>query len=178
MDIKVMLKRIITEKTVFVCIGSDKVLFDIFGPLCGTLLAEYEIPHYGEIGDPVNAINMYEKLHQIYDIDGIDDCDIIAIDASMTSNDNKINKLELRPFGVQPGAGMGRKFPKVGEHSLVMYTLLKCDLQTVINYYNELGVDKGYDCDLADEEKINIQAQLLVGLIAEIYNEINTATVK
>ena len=172
MDIKDMLKGVITEKTVFVCIGSDKVLFDIFGPLCGTLLAEHGIPHYGEIGDPVNAINMYEKLHQIYDIDGIDECDIIAIDASMTSDDNKLNKLELRPCGVQPGAGMGRTFPKVGKHSLVMYTLSKYDLKTVISYYDRLGVEKGYEYDLADDEKINIQAQLLVGLIAEVYNEV------
>ena len=33
--IKEELRKIVTPETIFVCVGTNKVTFDIFGPLCG-----------------------------------------------------------------------------------------------------------------------------------------------
>ena len=37
-ELREALERTITPETVFVCVGSSKVTFDIFGPLMGELL--------------------------------------------------------------------------------------------------------------------------------------------
>lgn len=128
--IKDQLNNIITENTVFVCIGTDKVEFDMFGPLCGTELKNNKIPYYGDMKDTLNGLNIEEKIRNIYKVDKIDNCNIIAIDAAVTKNKDKINKIEVREnISVKPGSGMGKNHNlKIGQHSIVMYTITKDDL--------------------------------------------------
>ena len=95
-EFKNELRKVITPDTVFVCIGTNKVIFDIFGPLCGSKLKRKKIPCFGDCKNNVNAINMYERLNEIYDINDIENKNIIAIDAYITEDGNKLNKIELK----------------------------------------------------------------------------------
>ena len=97
-EIKQELRKVITPDTVFVCIGSSRFKFDIFGPLCGTMLKKKGVPYYGDMRKPVNGVNMYQRLYEIYDIDQHLNENIIAIDACATSCIDKINKIDFRPF--------------------------------------------------------------------------------
>ena len=170
-EFKNELRKVITPDTVFVCIGTNKVIFDIFGPLCGSKLKRKKIPCFGDCKNNVNAINMYDRLEEIYKINNIENKNIIAIDASITEDVNKLNKIELkRNRGVKPGAGMGKVFPSVGQHSVLMYTLLREDLNKVLNGYKYTMTGKRHD--KADMRIIRSNAIKLVEIIEEIYNEV------
>lgn len=170
-EFKNELRKIITPDTVFVCVGTNKVTFDMFGPLCGTKLRRKNIPYFGDCKHNVNALNMYDRLEEIYKINNIDNKNIIAIDACITADVNKLNKLEIkRNRGVKPGAGMGKTFPSIGVNSILLYTLLREDLNKALNGYKNNY--KGKRKDSSDGKKIKEQAKLLTELIAEIYNEV------
>ena len=154
-EFKNELRKIITPDTVFVCVGTNKVIFDIFGPLCGSKLRQKGIPYFGDCKYNVNAVNMYDRLEEIY----------------------KINKLEIkRNRGVKPGAGMGKVFPTIGVNSVLMYTLLREDLEKVLRgYKNKFN---GKRKDKADIKIIRERVEILTTLISEIYNEVCNENIK
>ena len=170
-QIKEDLREIMTKDTVFVCVGTDKVKFDIFGPLCGNYLKEKNIPYFGDCDYNVNAITMYERLEEIYDINGLQNKNIIAIDAAVTSVDENVNKVVVRKdSGIRPGAGVGRKFPMIGKKAVVMYTLNKADLNRTLVGYRNTSNGKLYD--KSDMRRIKKYARELVNIIEEVYNEV------
>lgn len=173
------LKSLITPKTVFVCIGTKNAVFDSFGPLCGTLLQKKGVPCYGTKKDMINAATMGYKLNQIYEKDKINDEDIISIDACVTRSDKKINAIEIRDKGIKPGAAVGYFFPVVGKKSIVMYTLTKSELRDTLAFYNAYGLGSfvGKRCDPADRKIIQVYADKLTDLIAEIYHEVCSMSV-
>lgn len=176
-EFKNELRKIITPDTVFVCVGTNKVIFDTFGPLCGSKLQQKRIPYFGDCKYNVNAINMYDRLEEIYKINNIDNKNIIAIDASITADINKLNKLEIkRNRGVKPGAGMGKVFPTIGVNSVLMYTLLREDLYEVLyGYKNSFN---GKRKDKADIKIIKERVKVLTTLISEVYNEVCNENIK
>ena len=164
------LRKMITPDTVFVCIGTNKVRFDEFGPLCGTLLKNKGIPCFGTCEDNVNALTMNHKLDLIYNGCKINNKDIIAIDAAVTASNSRVNKLKIQKgLGVHPGAGVGKTFPVVGENSVIMFTLNKTDLKETMNGYR---TGKGRVSDLSNEEIIFEKAVMLTNIIEEVYNEV------
>ena len=166
--LKKELKKIITPDSVFVCIGTDKVTFDAFGPLCGSLLKEKDIPCFGTCNDNVNAITMYEKLDMIYNDCNINNKHIIAIDAAITNVDSRVNTLRVQKgTGVKPGAGIGRTFPTVGNNSILMFTLNKQDLNITMENYRK---GKGRKEDKSNKRKIYENVNMLVNAIEEVYN--------
>ena len=157
------LESMITPKTVFVCIGSKNAVFDSFGPLCGTFLKKKGVPYYGDMTNPVNGVNMYDRLSEIYERDGIKNENIIAIDACLTDNENKINNIGYRPYaGIDPAKGVGGKFPTVGNKSIVFYTLTKKNLKELF----KRGVDR------SNKQLIKRHANLVTDVIAEVYQEV------
>lgn len=172
-DIKNELRKIMTPDTVFVCIGTNRCKFDIFGPLCGNLLREKNIPYYGDCDRNVNGVTMNHRLHEIYKIDKIDNKNIIAIDAAVTDDDDRVNKVVINhERGVKPGAGVGRLFPEVGEKAIMMFTLHKRDVNTVMNQYRQSNYI-GNKYDLCNYDLIEEYATKLVDVIEEVYNEVN-----
>ena len=164
------LRKIITPKTVFVCIGTNSVMFDMFGPLCGDHLKRNKIIYYGDSTYNVNGVNMLDRLNQIYEIDGIDNKDIIAIDAALTKYDYRLNRIQITDeSGIFPGAGVGRKFPMVGKKSIKMFTLMDKDAKKAMEGYRTC---KGMLYDKSDLRKISISARLLCKAISEIYEEV------
>ena len=173
------LESMITPKTVFACIGSKNAVFDSFGPICGTLLQKKGVPCYGTKKDMINAATMEYMLNQIYEKDKIDNDDIISIDACVTRNYEKLNGIEIRDKGVRPGAAVGHFFPVVGKNSIVMYTLTGMELRDTVSFYNLYGLGSfvGKRCDPADRKLIQVYADKLTDLIAEIYHEVCSVSV-
>lgn len=167
------LEKIITPKTVFACIGTKNAVFDSFGPLCGTLLESKGVPCYGTKSDMMNATTMNYMMNIIYNIDKINNEDIIAIDACVAAREHKLNKVDVRDAGVRPGAAVGHLFPTVGRNSIVMYTLTKTDLRDTISMYNKYGIGSyvGKRYDKCDQKLIREYANKITDIIAEIYHE-------
>lgn len=165
------LRKIITPDTVFVCVGTNKALFDIFGPLCGSYLKRKNIPYFGDCDYNVNAITMYDRLEEIEKLN-IKNKNIIAIDAAITGDEEKVNKVVVkRNRGVYPGAGVGKKFPEIGKNSIMMFTLIKEDLKPTMDGYRN---GKGMMTDRCDIKRIRNYAKELVNVIDEVYKEVCT----
>lgn len=169
--IKEELRKVITPETVFACVGTNKVVFDTFGPLCGELLKQKGIPYYGDFDDNINSVTMGRKLHEIYKKDKRQNANIVAIDAAVTEENSKVNKMEFKDRGVKPGAGVGKNFPMIGDNSILLFTLNREDLNTTMQYYRK-GNYIGRKKDLSDREVIKNNAKILTDIIAEIYNEV------
>lgn len=171
--VKDELRNIMTPETVFVCIGTNRCKFDIFGPMCGDLLRKKNIPYYGDCNNNVNGVTMNHRLHRIYNIDKVKNENIIAIDAAVTDKDDIVNKIIVRnDRGVRPGAGVGRIFQEVGTNAIMMFTLHKRDVNEVMNLYRQSN-DLGNKYDLCNYELIKEYAVKLVDVIEEVYNEVN-----
>lgn len=170
-EIRKGLEKVVTKETVFVCVGSSIVTFDKFGPLMGELLRERNIPYYGDCHHNVNAITMDKSLHQIYDIDKIDNENIIAIDAAVTSYDNEKNNIIMKEgLGVKPGAGLGKIFPIIGVNSILLFTLNRRELDQTMGYYKQ-SLFMGKSRDLANKKIMKRYAVALADMIEEIYNK-------
>lgn len=163
------LRDIITSDSVFVCVGTHKILFDAFAPCCGYFLEGKNIPVYGTTDKNVNASNIYDRLYEIYDIDKIDAKNIIAIDSAVASDVNKKNSIEVRKnCPIRPGAGVGKELPSIGAHSIVLYTLTKDEVDYVMDGYRS-GV--GSKNDPCTSDYVIANSLLLANVIEEIYNE-------
>ena len=170
-QIKEELREIMTKDTVFVCVGTDKVTFDLFGPLCGDHLKRKNIPYFGDCEYNVNALTMETRLKEIYKINGLENKNIIAIDAAVTDDGDKVNKVVVkRDRGIYPGAGVGKKFPMIGDNAIMMFTLNRTDLKYTMNKYR--NTNEGRLHDKADLGRIKRYAVELVNIIEEVYNEV------
>jgi putative sporulation protein YyaC len=169
--IKEELRKVVTSDTVFACVGTNKVIFDMFGPLCGELLKNKNIPYYGDFDDNINSVNMYRRLNEIYKIDKRENKNIIAIDAAVTEDLEKVNTMVFKDRGVKPGAGMGKRFPIIGDHSILLFTLSNEDLRKTMTYYRK-GNNIGRSKDLSNEGVIKEYAIKLIDVIEEVYNEV------
>lgn len=172
-QIKEELREIMTKDTVFVCVGTDKVTFDLFGPLCGDYLKRKNIPYFGDCEYNVNALTMETRLKEIYKINGLENKNIIAIDAAVTDDKDKVNKVVVkRDRGVCPGAGVGKKFPMIGDKAIIMFTLNRTDLKYTMEMYRTKSLNEGKAYDRADLGRIKRHATDLVDIIEEVYNEV------
>ncbi len=112
------LKDIINEDTIIVCIGTDKCIGDCLGPLVGTLLKSnmFPLPVYGTVSNPIHALNIDEKLNEIYNAHP--NASIIGIDACL-GQIASIGEIHTRHAPICPGRGVGKVLPDVGVASIV-----------------------------------------------------------
>lgn len=112
------LKPFCNDKTIIICIGTDKCIGDSLGPLVGTLLKREGLPLnvFGTLVDPIHAVNLNEKLEMIFN--RYPEHKIIAIDASLGSEDS-IGKIQLKEGPIHPGKGVGKKLKSVGDISII-----------------------------------------------------------
>jgi len=112
------LSPILITPPVVLCIGSDKVTGDCFGPLVGDKLVKANNVSafvYGTLDNPVTALNLVHTLAFVklkhpssY---------ILAVDSSLGAK-NEIGCFRVIADGIYPGAATGKKLPKVGDFSL------------------------------------------------------------
>ncbi len=97
---------------IFLCVGSDKVTGDAFGPLVGeklsTLLKNFynNIYVFGTLENTICGTNLEKKLQHIYN-NYKNPC-IIAIDSALSNKDD-IGKIVVTNSKMNLGKGLGKK---------------------------------------------------------------------
>lgn len=116
--LSLILKDIIDENTVVVCIGTDRAIGDALGPLVGTMLknSDFKYPVYGTLDNPIHALNIYESIENIKKTHSKGT--FLAIDACLGSKSN-IGNIQIREGPILPGKGVGKKLPQIGNYSIV-----------------------------------------------------------
>lgn len=113
-----VLKDLIDENTVVVCIGTDRAIGDALGPLVGTMLknSDFKFPVYGTLDNPIHALNIYESIEHIKL--SHPKGNFLAIDACLGSR-SSIGNVQVRKGPILPGKGVGKKLPQIGNYSIV-----------------------------------------------------------
>lgn len=128
------LAKFMNDKTIVVCIGTDKCIGDCLGPLVGTFLTKNKFPYpvIGTLERPAHAINLDYILKEIKTkyLEHF----IIAIDACL-GYDNCIGDIQVKSGPVHPGKGVGKTLPHVGDISIVgvVDTIDNSDLFSIKN---------------------------------------------
>lgn len=117
-NIAYFLKDYIDENTLIICIGTDRCIGDCLGPLVGSILKDkrFPLPVYGNISEPIHALNLEKKLTQIKTLHP--KAKIIGIDACLGDTEN-IGEIQVRDYPIHPGKGVGKSLPEVGELSII-----------------------------------------------------------
>lgn len=106
---------------VFLCVGSDKIIGDCYGPLVGEKLESllknmYQNIHIkGTLQSPISAINFKKAIDKIY-TEYRKPC-IIAIDSALSEKD-KIGSIYISNTKMQCGNGTGKNIGKIGDISI------------------------------------------------------------
>jgi putative sporulation protein YyaC len=128
------LSKFMNEKTIVICIGTDKCIGDCLGPLVGTFLTKNNFPYpvIGTLERPAHAINLDYILKDIKI--KYKDSFIVAIDACL-GYDNCIGDIQVKSGPVHPGKGVGKNLPYVGDISIVgvVDTIDNSDLFSIKN---------------------------------------------
>lgn len=124
-DFSNILYNLKTEKPysdyLFLCIGSDKITGDCYGPLVGQKLKEgfkntyQNIQIYGTLDEPISAMNLEQTVNKIYK-NYINPC-IIAIDSALGTQDN-IGKILVDNTKIKCGKGTNKKLISIGDISI------------------------------------------------------------
>lgn len=120
-DILREIKELSKEKEIIiVCIGTDKHVWDSLGPMVGSMLKDYHVKVYGNLNDPVTAMNV-EELNEMLD-EVHKEAIIIAIDIAVTNKEDLNKKVFIRRGGIKPGIGVGIKnLSLIGDYSILYY---------------------------------------------------------
>ena len=97
---------------VFLCIGTQKVIGDSFGPIVGQMLKENTKNVYGNLIETVNATNIHEKVEEIYN--NFSNPYIIVLDSALGSS-NMVNKIVIGNGGIKPGSALDKNIDKIGD---------------------------------------------------------------
>lgn len=105
------------QPIIILCIGTDRVTGDSLGPLVGHQLhaSANNFIVYGNLEQPVHAINLIDTLEQIYE--EYENPYVIAIDASLGSKDH-VGYVTLRQGPLKPGQGISKDLPAIGDISI------------------------------------------------------------
>jgi putative sporulation protein YyaC len=117
-EISNSIENYLKDDTIIVCIGTDKCIGDCLGPLVGTILMDrhFELPVYGTIKNPIHALNINNKLLEIKKKHP--KSFVIGIDACL-GDPNSIGEIHIRDYPINPGKGVGKTLPQVGDISIV-----------------------------------------------------------
>lgn len=106
---------------IFLCVGSDKITGDAFGPLVGDRLQKLlknsynNIQILGTLEKPISGINLNKEVEKIYSTYK-NPC-IIAIDAALSNKEN-IGKIVVTDSKMKFGKGTNKKMIEVGDISI------------------------------------------------------------
>ena len=120
---KVICKKSLNQKytsIVFLCIGTDRITGDSFGPLVGYNLKNYYLNNkiikiVGDLESTVQSNNIEERYKQI--IDTYRKPFIISVDSALSSQDN-IGKIIVEEGGIELGSGLKRNKMIIGDMSI------------------------------------------------------------
>lgn len=106
------------DKIVILCIGTDKVILDSYGPFVGYLLKNVyrlqdkeNVVIMGDLKEPIHALNLAKKLEKI----DKDRSLIIAVDAAVTYSKGRHKEIIIGEGPIEPGNAAGKKLPRTGD---------------------------------------------------------------
>lgn len=125
------------SKLVFLCIGTNRVIGDCFGPLVGSKLKHFFIHEEGieVIGDIENIVsfqNVTEIIRKLKNENSF----VIAIDAALSCNSNRIGKIIVNQNKMNVGNSMNKKQLYIGDISIK--GIVGKDFKNSRNNFNEL----------------------------------------
>lgn len=106
------------SKLIFLCIGTNRVIGDCFGPLVGSKLKHYfsqeeNIEVIGDIENIVSLKNVYSIINQIKEQEAF----VIAIDAALSCN-NRIGTIIVNQNKMNIGSGINKRNLYIGDISI------------------------------------------------------------
>ena len=107
------------SKLVFLCIGTNRVIGDCFGPLVGSKLKHFFIHEEGieVIGDIENIVSFQNVTGIIRKLKN-ENSFVIAIDAALSCNSNRIGKIIVNQNKMNVGNSMNKKQLYIGDISI------------------------------------------------------------
>lgn len=105
------------KQKIFLCIGTPEHVWDSYGPMVGSLLAEKDILCFGTMNDRVDSYNV-ESTEEIIRKE-YKDALIIAVDSAVTKSETKTGKITIIRDGVKPGEAFTKNLKKVGDYSIL-----------------------------------------------------------
>ena len=104
-DTKPILKKLISNNTTIVCVGSDKIILDCLGPLVGTMLkTKTNLNVIGDLFNPITAKN----ISTIYNLN---QQNLLVIDCCINTDNSNINNLYIYDEPAFPGGLKNNKLP-------------------------------------------------------------------
>lgn len=112
------IKPYLGDKTLIMCIGTDKCIGDCLGPLVGTMLKKdgYPYPIIGTLDDPIHAVNIAENIKRVKE--KYPGFFIIAIDATL-GHQCELYKVAIEFGTIHPGRGCGKDLPEIGDMKVI-----------------------------------------------------------
>ena len=107
-----------SKELLFLCIGTNKIIGDSFGPMVGTKLTKLNknINILGNMNEPMGRININKKIEEIkkYQKEKY----IIAIDSAISSKKENIGKIFITNSSMILGNGINKNILKIGDISI------------------------------------------------------------
>ena len=108
-----------TDKPVIVCVGTDLVVGDSFGPLVGSLIKnrlEGKAFVYGTLDNPITA----KEVETVYNTVGLlhPNSKVLVVDAAV-GNLEDVGTIKIRAEGIKPGLGFKKDLPVIGNVSII-----------------------------------------------------------
>lgn len=112
------ISQFFNDRTLIVCIGTDKCIGDCLGPLVGTMLVKssFTYPVIGTLENPAHAVNLESVINSIKQ--RYKNPFIIAVDACL-GHSEFIGDIQVKLGPVHPGKGVGKALPHVGDISII-----------------------------------------------------------
>ena len=107
------------KQKVFLCIGSDKLIFDCLGPLTGTLLrnaSNFEHYVYGTMAEPITARQVETAIRFIRSFHL--GSEVIVVDSAVGKTE-EIGKIKCFNRGLRPALGVDKEMSVVGDKSIM-----------------------------------------------------------
>jgi len=122
-----------TKPAVILCVGSDRLTGDSLGPLVGYHLTRSHNINafvYGTLDCPVTAKNLLETSEFIKTRHPR--CRVLVVDASLGCAED-VGVIRLSRGGINPGAGVNKVLPRVGDVSITaVVNVLSDDRKTLL----------------------------------------------
>lgn len=107
-----------TGTIVLLCIGTDKIIGDCFGPLVGYNLKKYENNNFfieGDLDKIICATNIINRINEVYK--KYSNPFIIAIDSCLSHLYNE-GDIIISSRGLRPGSCLNKNFKEIGDMSI------------------------------------------------------------
>jgi len=134
---------------VYLCIGSDKLIFDCLGPLVGSILSargEFKPFVYGTMSEPVTALQVEAAIRFIRSVHL--GAEVTVIDSAVGRRED-VGKIKCFDRGLRPALGVDKEMRIVGDKSIMGIittkdqvknpTTCRVNLQDVYKMANEVA---------------------------------------